>query len=440
MVEWVYKATDKKVDYAATMILAEKRGFICRSAHNREGAWIGNVRDVRVGDLIHFYYKRPNADARAIGSFEVVTPASHPRPDLFGERLNESDLWTITAPSFVAELTKLGGYAPDPRLDVFVGWPIQRRGVAPEYRDAMFPGMGTLHPYTSRAWTSDLKQFWDRRHGPEAHALFQAWRTDHQDGTFLTFETRSRATLHGARCQHLGSGPPYFQLTDGFGSLTTKQKVCGPEQQLITWAAANTFTVTACQHCVSAGLVDGSMGAHPGPGTTDEPNPQSRTSLEDELEVVRSRFEDPFDPIGLEDARQRVLASIVRRQGGRAFRESLLVAYGRACAISGCTITAILEAAHIVPYRGPETNHVQNGLLLRADLHTLFDLGLLTVDSPSRTIVVADELRSSEYGVFHGSKLRATTSPALAPSASALSEHQATVFRGNRDRPAGTPR
>jgi len=53
------------------------------------------------------------------------------------------------------------------------------------------------------------------------HDQFQAWRTNHQDGIFLTLATRTRANLHGARCQHLGSGPPYFLLEDGFGSLTS---------------------------------------------------------------------------------------------------------------------------------------------------------------------------------------------------------------------------
>ncbi|MEO2018753.1 MAG: HNH endonuclease signature motif containing protein [Fuerstiella sp.] len=41
---------------------------------------------------------------------------------------------------------------------------------------------------------------------------------------------------------------------------------------------------------------------------------------------------------------------------------------------------AVLEAAHIRPYRRPEDNDVQNGLLLRADIHTLFDLNLLGIE------------------------------------------------------------
>jgi hypothetical protein len=76
-----------------------------------------------------------------------------------------------------------------------------------------------------------------------------------------------------------------------------------------------------------------------------------------------------FDPMGIKDARQRMFSSIVRRQGQPAFRKQLLVAYKGQCAITGCEVESVLEAAHIVPYMGLETNHPGNGLLLRADLH-----------------------------------------------------------------------
>jgi predicted restriction endonuclease len=68
---------------------------------------------------------------------------------------------------------------------------------------------------------------------------------------------------------------------------------------------------------------------------------------------------------------------IVECQGQPAFWDALLQAYERQCAITGCTVLQILEAAHIMPYMGKPTNRVDNGLLLRSDLHTLFDLGLI---------------------------------------------------------------
>ena len=127
-----------------------------------------------------------------------------------------------------------------------------------------------------------------------------------------------------------------------------------------------------------------------------------------------------FDPKDVEDARRRTFAAIVRRQGQRAFRQQLLRAYTGRCAVTGCQITDILEAAHIVPYQGPHTNHVSNGLLLRADLHTLFDLGLLTVDDETMSVVVAPILRSTEYGRWEGCSLRLPCTRAAHPSKEAL--------------------
>ncbi len=82
----------------------------------------------------------------------------------------------------------------------------------------------------------------------------------------------------------------------------------------------------------------------------------------------------------------------------------------------------MLEAAHITPYSELGTNHVTNGLLLRADLHTLFDYGLIGVDpngSDGRTVVVAERLRASEYGALHGRRIH-DPGPGDAPSEEAL--------------------
>jgi hypothetical protein len=87
------------------------------------------------------------------------------------------------------------------------------------------------------------------------HDHFQAWRTQHQDGVVLMLEAGSRGRLHGVRCTHFGSGPPYFSSDDGFGSLTSKRKLCGSERELVEWAIENGIKVKRCQHCVRDGLV-----------------------------------------------------------------------------------------------------------------------------------------------------------------------------------------
>ncbi|MEQ6471537.1 HNH endonuclease [Comamonas sp. wu1-DMT] len=124
-----------------------------------------------------------------------------------------------------------------------------------------------------------------------------------------------------------------------------------------------------------------------------------------------------------EDARRQVMALIVRREGQPAFRQKLLDAYARTCVLTGCTVEALLEAAHIVPYQGVHTNTVQNGLLLRADLHKLFDLHLLRIDPHTQKVDVHESLVESEYASYAGSRIRQPMHPSHAPSTEALTHH-----------------
>ncbi|WP_087734343.1 HNH endonuclease [Paraburkholderia piptadeniae] len=128
-----------------------------------------------------------------------------------------------------------------------------------------------------------------------------------------------------------------------------------------------------------------------------------------------------FDPGGVEDARERVTRGIKIRRGQKNFRDALLAAYGGRCAITGCNVQDVLEAAHITPYLGPETNHVTNGLLLRADLHTLLDCGLVGIDPATRQVLLAPSLRTSvNYGHLHGQSLRCASPVSASPSIKAL--------------------
>lgn len=139
---------------------------------------------------------------------------------------------------------------------------------------------------------------------------------------------------------------------------------------------------------------------------------------------ARTADEGEFDPANIDDARKKVMRAIAVRRGQRAFREALLQAYDYRCAITNCSIIDLLEAAHIHPYRGEDTNRVDNGLLLRTDIHTLFDCGLLAIDPESMCVVVADPLKSTEYGDLDGTALRRPQSPETAPSKKALQSHR----------------
>jgi putative restriction endonuclease len=72
--------------------------------------------------------------------------------------------------------------------------------------------------------------------------------------------------------------------------------------------------------------------------------------------------------------------------------------------VTGCTVLAVLEAAHIKPYRGERDNHSENGLLLRSDIHTLFDLDLLGIE-PDRLQAELHPSLTIEYGALAGMPL-----------------------------------
>jgi hypothetical protein len=107
------------------------------------------------------------------------------------------------------------------------------------------------------------------------------------------------------------------------------------------------------------------------------------------------------------DPRQRVQFARWVRLGQRDFRQALLGAYEGSCCISGWGPPDVLEAAHIEGHATSGNNAVQNGLLLRSDLHALFDDGLLRIDPDSCEVVIDDSLRSTPYySEFHRKALR----------------------------------
>lgn len=106
------------------------------------------------------------------------------------------------------------------------------------------------------------------------------------------------------------------------------------------------------------------------------------------------------DPLHYEQVLRRV------RAHQSVFRTNLLAAYGSRCAVAGTDVVEVLEAAHIDPHTLSGDNRTDNGLLLRADLHTLFDLDRLCVHPDTLEIVLAPSARTSQYAELHGRTLR----------------------------------
>ena len=71
---------------------------------------------------------------------------------------------------------------------------------------------------------------------------------------------------------------------------------------------------------------------------------------------------------------------VMPRLGQGLFRVLLTDAYGRRCSLTGERTLPVLEAAHIKPYSVVQRHEISNGLLMRSDLHRLFDEGYMTVD------------------------------------------------------------
>ena len=80
-------------------------------------------------------------------------------------------------------------------------------------------------------------------------------------------------------------------------------------------------------------------------------------------------------------------ALVVPRLGQGIFRIGVTDAYGRACAVTGEHSLPALEAAHIRPYAEGGEHYISNGLLLRSDVHRLFDKGYVTVSTDHRFCV-----------------------------------------------------
>jgi putative restriction endonuclease len=122
------------------------------------------------------------------------------------------------------------------------------------------------------------------------------------------------------------------------------------------------------------------------------------------------------------------------RLGQGAFRVLVTDAYERRCAVTGEKTLPVLEAAHIKPYALNGPHRVSNGILLRSDLHKLFDLGYVTV-TPDLRLHVSPRLKAEwhnglEYYAHHGKPLRFhPADPPSLPSPEFLKWHNEVRFQ-----------
>lgn len=142
---------------------------------------------------------------------------------------------------------------------------------------------------------------------------------------------------------------------------------------------------------------------------TEIPEIEENDNIEayaEEIDVEIDQEELDFEELNQPDVPDEFLkdavAQIKIRRGQPKFRQKLLKFYNRTCIVTGCKVTELLEAAHILPYSVKKDYSLSNGLLLRADIHTLFDLGMIAIDPESMKLKLnAVLLESSDYAILN---------------------------------------
>ncbi len=140
------------------------------------------------------------------------------------------------------------------------------------------------------------------------------------------------------------------------------------------------------------------------------------------------------DRVAEESPRYGAQVEVRPRLGQGLFSLAVRDAYKGACAVTREHSGPVLEAAHIVPYSRGGQHNVRNGLLLRSDLHRLYDRGYVTV-TPDHEFVVGRRLRDDfnngrSYYSLNGVQVSTPDEAQWRPNPEHLEWHVSEVFRG----------
>jgi len=115
-------------------------------------------------------------------------------------------------------------------------------------------------------------------------------------------------------------------------------------------------------------------------------------------EALENSIIEHFD---FQGARERSLQNSISRPEQAEFRKLLLRHFGTKCAISGNSVPEALEAAHIIPVQFGGSYDIGNGILLRRDLHALFDIGKLKIETTEPTVWFYECAENYSYTNIH---------------------------------------
>jgi len=156
------------------------------------------------------------------------------------------------------------------------------------------------------------------------------------------------------------------------------------------------------------------------------------------FQVVKIKYFNEYDPF-IQEQTERDDFNLVNepredlqritnvREGQSEFKGKILRAYNNTCCITGESIPELLEAAHIQEYRNRSSNNVQNGLLLRVDIHRLYDNRLIFIDR-NFVIHISNLITSPQYTQYHGKTIALPDLVNQRPSVTAL-EARRNEFR-----------
>jgi HNH endonuclease len=136
---------------------------------------------------------------------------------------------------------------------------------------------------------------------------------------------------------------------------------------------------------------------------------------------------NPVDETVQEVARLKKLIEQGIRPDQQCFSKEIRENYRSKCAVTRCVTPAALEAAHISTQKGSDDNSPANGILLRSDIHALFDRLLITLSEDGTRIEVSPEVTDPGYATLKAAAV-ARPDEGLPPSAKNIREHRKRFF------------
>ena len=145
--------------------------------------------------------------------------------------------------------------------------------------------------------------------------------------------------------------------------------------------------------------------------------------------ILRDEVNDnDFSLLNPEIKKKRINALINRRIGQANFRAHILNIYKNKCCVTEEKTQDVLEAAHIQPYKNNNSNNKKNGLLLRSDIHKLFDTGLMYIDK-HYIVHISPSVKSINYRALDGKKISLPNNTKNYPSLDALALKEAGFIK-----------